>query len=170
MKLILFLFSFISSYICIAQNNILPQTETTTYFFIRHAEKDVSNPNNLNPKLTQKGKNRAQNWANILIDTNIDYIYTTNYIRTRQTAKPIANSKKLKMILYDPKDLNSVDFQEKTKGKTTVVIGHSNTTPDFVNKVIGYKKYLPINEKVYGKIFIVKITGDVITDTLLHFN
>ncbi len=153
-----------------SQNTIPPQNQTTTYFFIRHAEKDLSDPNNRNPNLTEKGKVRAENWAKILADTKIDIVYTTDYIRTRKTAEPIANSQNLKIMTYNPKILNDIDFQERTKGKTTVIVGHSNTTPSFVNKIIGKNKYKSIDEKIYGKLFIVKITDHIIVDTILNID
>lgn len=152
------------------QKAIPQQNETTTYFFIRHAEKDLSNPNDRNPNLTEEGKSRAKNWAKILSDTKIDIVYTTDYTRTRKTAEPIANSQNLEIMTYNPKVLYSIDFQEKTKGKTTVIVGHSNTTPSFVNKIIGDDKYKPIDEKIYGKIFIVTITDNIIMDTVLNID
>ncbi len=145
-------------------------TETTTYFFIRHAEKDLNDPEDRNPKLTTAGEKRAQEWAKILNNISIDFVFSTNYDRTQQTAKPIADNKGLPILPYDPRNLYNSDFQQKTKGKTSVIVGHSNSTPTFVNKVLGKEKYLKIDEKTYGKLFIVKITGKVITDTLLDIN
>ena len=144
--------------------------EKTTYFFIRHAEKDLSDPSNRNPELTEEGKSRAQNWADILKDTPIDLVFSTDYIRTQETAKPLAVSKNLKIISYNPKDLYSDSFKELTKGKTVLVVGHSNTTPVFVNKVLGKKKYDSIDEKIYGKLFIVTIADNKVTDIMLTIN
>ncbi|WP_103071434.1 SixA phosphatase family protein [Aquimarina sediminis] len=170
MKYVVLLSIFLLSLTSSAQSTGSKQPETTTYFFIRHAEKDLSNPENRNPELTKEGKNRAENWAKMLADVPVDMVYSTDYIRTKKTAEPIAKSKNLEVILYNPKNLNSPDFQKNTKGKITVIVGHSNTTPSFVNKIIGKKKYHSIDEKIYGKVFIINITGDVITDTLLRFN
>ncbi|WP_108868311.1 SixA phosphatase family protein [Aquimarina aquimarini] len=167
MRILIALFIVSFSWVGSAQNS---QQPTTTYFFIRHAEKDLSNPKDHNPKLTESGKIRSKNWAKILEDTPIDYVYTTDYIRTKKTAAPIAKSKGLEMKIYNPKKLNDIDFQQNTIGKTTVVVGHSNTTPTFVNKIIGKNKYNSIDETIYGKLFIVKITGEVITDTVLIIN
>ena len=38
-------------------------TEETSYYFIRHAEKNRSNPKDINPELNAEGKTRALNWA-----------------------------------------------------------------------------------------------------------
>ncbi|MEW7290487.1 SixA phosphatase family protein [Aquimarina sp. 2304DJ70-9] len=143
---------------------------TTTYFFIRHAEKDLSDPSNKNPKLTQEGKTRAQEWAKTLAETKVDLVFSTNYSRTLQTAEPIAKSQGIETLLYDPRNLNDSNFQQKTKGKTCVIVGHSNTTPSFVNKIIGKEKYSSIDEKDYSKLYIINITGNTITDTVLTIN
>ncbi|PKV52094.1 histidine phosphatase superfamily protein (branch 1) [Aquimarina sp. MAR_2010_214] len=171
MKSILILFAFLSFWPCSSQDNSSQQQSvTTTYFFVRHAEKDLSDPKNRDPKLTTEGKKRAANWAKMLADTPIDMVYTTDYTRTRKTAEPIAKSKNLELTLYNPRDLNNIEFQKKTKGKTVVIVGHSNTTPTFVNTIIGKEKYSSIDEKIYGKLFILKVTGDIITDTVLTIN
>jgi 2,3-bisphosphoglycerate-dependent phosphoglycerate mutase len=39
--------------------------EVTKYYFIRHAEKDTSDPDNRDPELTEEGVARAQNWAKV---------------------------------------------------------------------------------------------------------
>ncbi|WP_160114518.1 histidine phosphatase family protein [Aquimarina sp. AU474] len=166
MKLLSVLLFFIFSFACVAQdteNNEL----TTKYFFIRHAEKDLSDPSNRNPDLTNEGNLRATSWAKMLADTKIDIVFSTDYTRTRQTAKPIAKNQGKEIILYNPRDLNNQDFVNMTQGKTSVIVGHSNTTPYFVNKILGYDKYQAIDEKIYGKLYIVTIKGKSITDTVL---
>ena len=170
MKPIFVLLIFLSSWVSSCQSNLSQQQVTTTYFLVRHAEKDLSDPSNRNPELTEAGRIRSENWAKMLVDTPVDMVYTTDYIRTRKTAEPIAKSKNLELVLYNPKNLNDTEFQEKTKGKTVVVVGHSNTTPAFVNKIIGEEKYSSIDEKIYGKLFIIKVTGDIITDTILNID
>lgn len=147
-----------------------PEQQETTYFFIRHAEKDLSDPTNRNPNLTETGRNRAENWSKVFADTMIDFVYSTDYLRTQQTAAPIAKSKNLVITPYDPKNLYDQEFQSKTKGKTSIIVGHSNTTPTFVNKILAQKKYVGIDEKEHGKLFIIKIKGNTITDVILTIN
>ncbi len=144
--------------------------ETTTYFLIRHAEKHINNPSDKNPELTKEGVIRAEKWAAILADTKIDMVFSTNYKRTMQTAAPIAKRAKVEISSYNPQNLYAIDFQEKTKGKTCVIVGHSNTTPAFVNKILQQEKYPSISEKEYGKLFIIKIIDHKTTDTVLSIN
>lgn len=147
---------FIAVILCTLSCKDVTNTESTVYYLIRHAEKNRS-VNHEDPELTNKGLERANNWATIFKDVKFDYIYSTTYKRTMQTSTPTANSKKIEILNYDANQLNDKDFQEKTKGKTVLVVGHSNTTPAFVNAIIGENKYQDINDKDNGKLFIVTL-------------
>lgn len=149
--LIVFAIGFISS--CTSQ-------ETTTYYLIRHSEKDRTDATNRNPDLKEDGLKRAKNWAVYFNDIDLDAVYSTNYNRTEQTATPTAVSKNLEIINYDPRDMYSEDFQKSTKGKIVLIVGHSNTTPDFANKILGEKKYKDISDNENNNLFIVTIKGD----------
>lgn len=143
---------------------------TSTYFFIRHAEKDRSDSNNENPHLIDLGKQRAQHWSEVFKNINFDAVYSTNYNRTIETAKPTASKNNLDLVLYDPKTINFPKFLKDTAGKTILVIGHSNTTPDFVNTILGSKKYNDIDDSNNSNLYIVTIFGDQISDNLLYIN
>lgn len=136
------------------------QEKMTTYYFIRHAEKDESDPSNKDPELTAAGKKRAAKWAEILKAVQLDAIYSTDYKRTRETAAAIATTQNKQVTIYDPRKLNDPDFQKETKGKTTLVVGHSNTTPAFVNAILGENKHADIDEKESGALFIVHVAPD----------
>ena len=136
------------------------QEETTTYYLIRHAEKDRTDKTNENPNLNEKGLERAKKWAEYFKDINFDAVYSTNYNRTMQTAIPTAESKKLNIKNYDPKKMYNVLFKSATQGKTVLVVGHSNTTPVFANKILGEKKYKNMDDKDNSSLYIVTITGN----------
>ena len=129
----------------------------TTYYIIRHAEKDRTDTANKNPNLTEKGKLRAQNWAKVFKDVDFDAIYSTDYNRTKQTAQPIATSQSLEVQQYDPEDLFNDDFKKNTEGKTVLIIGHSNTNPQLVNKILGVEKYKDIADDENGSLYILNI-------------
>lgn len=141
----------------------------TTYFLIRHAEKDISNPENRNPELTEDGIRRAEQWAQILDEYDVDFVYSTDFIRTIETAKPTAENSKTEIIIYNPSTIYSDDFITKTKGKTTLIVGHSNSTPALVNTIIGKDKYPQLDESVYNKMYKVVIDGDKIEDFELSY-
>lgn len=134
-------------------------SKTSVYYLIRHAEKDRTTPSK-DPKLTEKGLKRAANWANIFEEIDFDLIYSTDYKRTQQTALPTALEKKLVIQSYDPDNLYNQIFKGKTKGKTVLVVGHSNTTPILVNTIIGEQKYKQIDDTDNGKLFIVTVAGN----------
>ncbi|WP_324719444.1 SixA phosphatase family protein [Salinimicrobium sp. HB62] len=133
------------------------QESLTQYYFIRHAEKDESNKDDRNPNLTPEGVARAAKWAEVFKEVEFDLIFSSNYNRTMQTAKTIADSQKKEVDIYDPRQLNDPVFKEKTKGKTVLVVGHSNTNPAFVNLVLEEKKFQDVDEKEYGSLFIVTV-------------
>lgn len=145
--------------------------EVTTYYFIRHAEKDTSNPAEKNPILTEAGIRRAEKWAEIFKEVPFDLIYSTDFKRTKATAQEIAESQNLEIQLYNSGKLNDEDFQQKTKGKTVLVIGHSNTNPRFVNYILEEEKYCDIDDKESGSLFIVSVSPEgVKTSQVLYIN
>ena len=146
------------------------KVEITTYYFIRHAEKDRSDHTNKDPELDKRGLKRANKWAKYFKNIDLDAVYTTNYIRTQQTAQPTAEKHHLDIQTYDPNSLYSKDFEEATKGKTVLVVGHSNTTPAFVNKILKEDKYEDIDDNDNSKLFIVTISDGKITDKVISIN
>lgn len=142
----------------------IPSGETpkvTTYYFIRHAEKRRDNPSEKNPELNEKGFERSKYWGEYFEGKNLEKFYTTDYMRTFQTIIPIVYPYKDQVLFYEANDsLFTEDFWSKTYGKNTIVVGHSNTTPEFVNQVIGQKKYKSIPDSVNHRLYKVKIDKD----------
>ena len=140
------------------------QHKTTTIYLIRHAEKADSSKN---PDLSSAGLERAAHWSAIFSEITFDAIYSTDFKRTQQTAAPTAENKKLDITLYDPKSLDFDKFKTDNLGKTILVVGHSNTTPDFVNKLINQNVYAAIEDTTFGNLYIVTLNGDLVTHLLL---
>lgn len=145
-------------------------SETTTYYFIRHAEKDRSNPSEKDPSLTLEGHKRAQDWSLIFQHIPFDAVYSTDFIRTKETGQPTASNNRLEIITYTVSDGYDEAFKEATKGKTVLIVGHSNTIPDFVNAVIGHEKYNAIEDTNNGNLYIVTISNGITTDLVLTIN
>jgi len=172
MKKLIFLLAFVALFVsCKSDKKEEPnqEVEPTVYYLIRHAEKDRSIKSD-DPGLTEKGLERANNWAKILNEKEIDLVFSTDYKRTLKTASPIASVKNLKVLRYDPKNLYDDDFKAQTKGKSSVIVGHSNTTPAFVNTILGKQKYDQINDSDNGKLFIVSIINDSISVKIEDYN
>jgi phosphohistidine phosphatase SixA len=146
------------------------QPKITNYYFIRHAEKDLTTKDD--PQLTMEGLERASFWGEFFQRKAIDQFYTTKYMRTFQTIIPIVHHYKKSPETYkvDGDSLFTPDFWKKTYGHNAVVVGHSNTTPVFANEILRSEKYPDINEKQYGNLYHIEIdeTGKI-KDTLLFF-
>lgn len=142
----------------------ISQTEAATFYFVRHAEKVTSDPNDRDPALTQQGQQRAENLAWLLTHANIQAIYSTDYKRTRQTAEPLAKARGLTVQSYDPKQIKSWLDSLKTTQDNAVIVGHSNTTP----QAVSYLTKTPVKsltEKDYGDVYQVIIDGESVKMT-----
>lgn len=136
---------------------------STTYYFIRHAEKDLSDASNRNPHLTEDGKIRAQNWVELFSHVDFNAVYTTNFHRTRETARPTAQKYNLNLKIYNPAKLNISKFLNETQGKHVLVVGHSETIPGMVNSIIKKQQYSNIDHDDYATYFIVNIDNEKVT-------
>ncbi|MDT0552187.1 SixA phosphatase family protein [Urechidicola vernalis] len=144
--------------------------ETTTYYLVRHAEKDLSDKTNRDPALTEIGHARAKNLVKVLQEVKFDAVYSTDYKRTRDTAKPLAEANNLDLQLYNPRNIDYQGFQEKTKGQTVLIVGHSNTTPYFSNGLLGKEAYENLDESIYNNLYIVTVTNGVATSMVLKID
>ncbi|WGD34771.1 phosphoglycerate mutase family protein [Olleya sp. YS] len=167
MKKIIVLFLLLNCIVFSAEAQQDETNQTTTYYFIRHAEKDRSDATNKNPELTRKGKRRARRWKRYFKRKKLDAIYSTNYKRTLATAFPTSVNKKLPIILYNPRNTDYEAFKKQTQGQNVLIVGHSNTTPSFVNAIINQKKYQDIDDTVNYKLFIITISNGQITDEVI---
>ena len=140
------------------------QQSTATYYFIRHAEKV---DNSQNPDLSEKGLKRAELWNKIFSEISFDKIYSTDYKRTIQTASPTVTAKKIQIKLYNPTTLNIESFKKETLGKKVLIVGHSNTTPKFVNQMINQKIYADIEDGTFGNLYMVTVVDNIISYQLL---
>jgi broad specificity phosphatase PhoE len=142
----------------------------TTFYLIRHAEKDRSNPEDADPELNQKGLGRAMHWAEVLKDAEIDAIYSTDYARTSMTAAPASVKNNIDVQYYDPRTLDLEQLKTENLNKNVLIVGHSNTTPQMVNMLLGDEKYQALDDSENGALFIVKIVNGVASDSKLIFN
>lgn len=142
----------------------------TTFYLIRHAEKDRTDESNTDPELTQKGLGRAMHWAEILDEVPLDAIYSTDYNRTTMTAAPASVKQDITVTYYQPDQVDIEQWKSDNLGKNVLVVGHSNTTPRLVNALIGSEKYAPMSDTDNGSLFIVQLVGNTAADIRLDFN
>ncbi|MDD7914012.1 SixA phosphatase family protein [Polaribacter ponticola] len=165
MKKYFFLFIFTFSIL-----NSCTSEKTTTYYLIRHAEKDRSDITNRNPNLNFDGEKRAQNWSNFFKEISLDAVYSTKYNRTIQTATPTSQDKKIEIQFYNPNNLYDSVFKENTKGKVVLIVGHSNTTPAFANAILEENKYNDMDDKDNASLFIISVKGNKKTGKIEKVN
>jgi len=121
-------------------------------FLVRHAEKTTEKTD---PGLTQEGKARALALAHRLGGEGITHIHSSDYIRTRDTAEPLAEKLKIDVEIYDPRDLPALAAKLKSTPGRHLVVGHSNTTPPLV-ELLGGDGGEPIVEATeYDRLYIV---------------
>ena len=143
---------------------------TTTYYLIRHAEKVRDNQKDPNPDLNERGLLRAQKWEEILQFISFDAIYSTDFKRTLKTVEPIAISNELEIQKYHPIKLDFEEFKKNTIGKNVLIVGHSNTIPQFTNTLIGKEKYPEIDDAEFSHLYIITIIENQITDLFLYID
>jgi len=136
-------------------------------FLVRHAEKTDAGKD---PELSEDGKTRAGVLAEVLRSAKIDHVYSTDFIRTRDTAAPVAKEAGVEVGKYDPKDLAGFAKKLKDAGGRVLVVGHSNTTPE-LTKLLGGDPGTEINEKgEYDRLYILTIGKDgTVNSALLRY-
>ena len=139
----------------------------STFYLIRHAEKVRADKSEPNPDLNEKGFVRAQNWKNYFSDKEVSKIYSTNYKRTLKTVEPLAKKNNLELVFYSPSDIDYDGFIKSNIGKTTLVVGHSDTIPDFVNELIDNDYYPQIDDLNNSNLYIVSVCGSTVTHKLI---
>lgn len=101
----------------------------TTIVLVRHADR-VPNQD----ALTSAGAARAKELAHVIARAGIAGVYCTKTVRSRKTAEPAAESLKLAPVELDPSDTDGLVKKVLTdhRGKTVLVVGHSNTIPRII--------------------------------------
>jgi 2,3-bisphosphoglycerate-dependent phosphoglycerate mutase len=134
--------------------------EITTFILVRHAEKvDDSR----DPDLSEEGYKRAALFERMLENIQFDAVYSTPFIRTRETARPISERHQLTIQEYDHRnpENTAAEWREKHRGQYVLVAGHSNSTPAFANALLGREHFSEkFDESDYGNILIVTITAE----------
>ncbi|RYY87089.1 MAG: histidine phosphatase family protein [Chitinophagaceae bacterium] len=149
---------------------VLASCQTTRYYIVRHGEK--ANPTagmNSDIALSPAGEARAQALQARMQEAKLKYVYSTNYLRTKATAAPSASAAGLGLVFYDPKDTGFVT-RVLAQGKgNTLIVGHSNTVDDLVNRFLGRQELSDLPDSSYGDLFIVTKRGKRFSYKREHF-
>jgi 2,3-bisphosphoglycerate-dependent phosphoglycerate mutase len=139
---------------------LLASCQTTQYFIVRHGEKSApSSAMSSDVPLSPAGEERAIALRERLKGQHIQYIYSTNYTRTKSTARPTAESVGAGIETYDPKDTTFVG-RVLARGKgNALIVGHSNTVDDLVNRFMGKSLLQDLPDTAYNNLFIITRKG-----------
>lgn len=129
----------------------------TTVILVRHAEK-IIDPNNPDVNLSPAGQSRAQELVRMFADGGINAIYATQYKRTQETAKPLADKLGLPVNVVNSKGTTDLlaKIQGEHSGQTVFVVGHNSTVPEII-LALGGSKYPTIPESEYDNLFVVTV-------------
>lgn len=136
------------------------------YYLFRHAEKIEGGENPRDPGLTDEGITRAENLVELLEDTGVTRIFSSDYIRTRETVAPLSAATGVAIEIYDPRDLPGFADSLKEIDGVIVISGHSNTTPELTALLSGHLTE-PMEESEYDRLYRVERSGEEFTLTVL---
>jgi phosphohistidine phosphatase SixA len=133
-------------------------------FLVRHAEKQTDGED---PALTAAGRQRALELARLLGESGISEVYSTDFARTRDTAAPLARDLGVQTTLYHWDNMRALAELLSRPGARSLVIGHSDTTPDLV-ELLGGEPGPPIEEAgEYDRLYLVQVGTDGEVSTVL---
>ena len=135
---------------------------TRKVYVVRHAEKIAATDslgklmiNDL--PLSEAGKVRAIVLKEQLNGEKIRHIYSTNFSRTKNTADPLSRAINVPVEIYN--NIDSLVSVVKTQKGNTLIVGHSNTVDDIINKLTGEKKLSDLKDFEYDNLYVVRIRG-----------
>ena len=138
-----------------------PGDSVPLIILVRHAEKACTPADD--PPLSQAGKKRAEDLAAALGGAKVRRVITTDFRRTSETARPLAQALGLQPVVINlkgsPTDLNThigqvVDAIRASNSGTVLVVGHTITIPDIIAR-LGGPKTGEISESGYSNLFVL---------------
>jgi broad specificity phosphatase PhoE len=146
------------------------QSGTTTVILVRHAER-AAEPRD-DPGLTPQGEARARALIDAVGKSGIAAIYSTQYLRTRGTAEPLARALGLEVQSVDAgsnpmgssggathAEQVAERIRRENSGNVVLVVGHSNTVPAII-EALGAGSVGAIRDNEYDNLFIVFLKPD----------
>jgi phosphohistidine phosphatase SixA len=132
-----------------------------TLILVRHAEKKIVPPENKDPDLSPAGVARSEELARMFGDSGIGAIYASQYKRTQQTVKPLADKLNIPVTRIDAKKTADLvkQIRAQNAGQVIFIAGHNNTVPEIIAAMGG--PHLPIiPETEYDNLYILTVYSD----------
>ena len=139
---------------------LLVSASTTTIIVMRHGEKAALPVDD--PALSPAGEARAQALAKILGEAPAEFriqgIFVSEFRRTQDTVRPLANRLGVAVIVVPAADISLVAKRARGeyRGGHVLIVGHSNTVPEIVEKLSGHK-IAAMAESEYGVVYVVAL-------------
>ena len=134
-----------------------------TVILVRHAEIQgaaMAEPKSL--PLSEAGEARAKRLAALLKDAGIGAIYVTDFVRTKETAAPLARELNKDPVVLPKGDPQALVERLRTDhgGQTVLLIGHTDTLPSLA-RALGHPAEVKIEPHDYSNLFVftAKSTG-----------
>lgn len=158
--------SFLSLESGIAKTAAQNEFKVTTVYLVRHAEKAAAPA--ADPPLLEAGTKRAEELARKLSKAGIKTISSSQFLRTKHTAEPLAkllgiantvipvkmdtmNSRQL-----SPEYLKQISDLVSSSEGNVLIVGHSNTVPELI-KALGGDVAPTIDDATYDDLFVVTV-------------
>jgi broad specificity phosphatase PhoE len=106
------------------------------------------------PPLSAAGHERAARLAAMLRPAGIKQIWTTEFLRTKQTAAPAAEALNVMSAAVSSRDMDALILRVTAAKENVLIVGHSNTVPDILKR-LGIKDTITIADSEHDNLFIV---------------
>jgi phosphohistidine phosphatase SixA len=138
----------------------------TTIFLVRHAERP---PANSDVPLNEAGRARAATLASMLKEANVRAIFVSQFLRTKETAEPLAQQLRLTPEAVTTEDLDGLvrKLEALPAGSSALVVHHGGTVPKIVEKLGA--KIGPIEEHEFDRLVIVTRGQGKTQAVMLHY-
>lgn len=108
------------------------------------------------PDLTAEGQHNAVLLVKWFKRDKPAVIYVSSTKRAQQTAAPLAQALRITPKIYSPADTPALVAAVSAETQTVLVVGHSNTVPDIIER-LGGQRPAPLVHEDFGDIW--KIDG-----------
>lgn len=130
-------------------------------FLVRHAERATTPANQPtgkmmadDPPLSTAGQERAVRLASLLASAEVKHIFTTEFLRTRQTAAALSERSNVKIVMAAANDPDPLVQQVRKVAGNVLIVGHANTIPELLKR-LGVKQAVTIGENEYDNLFVL---------------
>jgi broad specificity phosphatase PhoE len=125
-----------------------PPPRGPSFYVMRHLQKAEGQ----DPPLSEEGQANARRLIGFFAADPPRVIYVSSTRRARETAAPLARELRIKVRRYDPGDTNGLVARVLAEHGPVLVVGHSNTVPEIVEK-LGGERPAALADTDYGDVW-----------------